>query len=721
MVALVNLNSVTKRLVIGVHDAVALVTIVAIMSCGLPAELAYAYVDPSVMTYTIQAVAGVAVALSAVAGVAFRRTRKALFNLLKIDENANKEIERAVSRVEPNAENVVRPASDFASDGRSEDGGKGDSDAKGAAKVAWPIRFAIAIIVSAFTVGTLLVVAPYELVAASEGSLVYGLHTVWEPVALFGLIVFAVAAIVLSLFWKRGFFVAASLVFSFGLGCWVQAMFLNGGLPLANGMTLDLWDAKKITVLSTLVWLAIIAAPLVVGFKTKRFKAVEGGMVLCSLALIIVQGVGVASLFANAAEDDVPESAEALSSYVMTREGINSVSADKHNVVVFVLDTVDTQFLLDCLEAHPNMLDEYTGFTWYKDSAGSMVPTRYGNVFLLTGVMPEYGEDWETFLKRRYDDNAYLQFIKGAGYSIGLYTDTLGVNWVDDDKARAVYDTTFNIRPLTREERSFNAEGAVRSLTKCALYRDLPWLLKPFFWFYTDEVNRAMVETSTVSTGANNEPYVIDDAKWLDDLQEQGITAADEHAENGSFRFIHLLGTHWPYSLNEVGDFVGTNEVTLDQQTQGTMYGVAEYLRYLKASGAYDNTTIIVTADHGDYYPVYGSLDKPASPIVLYKPAQSADLDAQPLKISNAPVEAHDLLATVLDSMGYADEAAKYGIPVDQIPEDEFRPRRFLATMFNEHDSTRDGDVLEYYIDGYVLDWSHWHFTGEVWNHVDYE
>ena len=35
------------------------------------AAIAWAYVDPSVMTYTIQALAGVAVALSAVAGVAF--------------------------------------------------------------------------------------------------------------------------------------------------------------------------------------------------------------------------------------------------------------------------------------------------------------------------------------------------------------------------------------------------------------------------------------------------------------------------------------------------------------------------------------------------------------------------------------------------------------------------------------------------------------------------
>ena len=65
----------------------------------LPAT-AQAYVDPSVMTYTIQALAAVVVALSAVLGVAFRRSRKVLFRMLKIDENADKIVEGAVHKVD---------------------------------------------------------------------------------------------------------------------------------------------------------------------------------------------------------------------------------------------------------------------------------------------------------------------------------------------------------------------------------------------------------------------------------------------------------------------------------------------------------------------------------------------------------------------------------------------------------------------------------------------
>jgi hypothetical protein len=52
-----------------------------------------AYIDPSVMTYLIQAVAGVVVAVGAVVGIYWRKARKKVSEKLGVDENANKEVE----------------------------------------------------------------------------------------------------------------------------------------------------------------------------------------------------------------------------------------------------------------------------------------------------------------------------------------------------------------------------------------------------------------------------------------------------------------------------------------------------------------------------------------------------------------------------------------------------------------------------------------------------
>lgn len=51
------------------------------------------YIDPSVVTYLIQAVAGVVIAVGAAAGIYFRKAKKKMNEKLGIDENKNKEVE----------------------------------------------------------------------------------------------------------------------------------------------------------------------------------------------------------------------------------------------------------------------------------------------------------------------------------------------------------------------------------------------------------------------------------------------------------------------------------------------------------------------------------------------------------------------------------------------------------------------------------------------------
>ena len=60
---------------------------------------AFAYLDPSVMTYTIQVVAGVIVAVGAVVGIYWRKAKKKGQDKLGIDENAHKEGEEDVGEI----------------------------------------------------------------------------------------------------------------------------------------------------------------------------------------------------------------------------------------------------------------------------------------------------------------------------------------------------------------------------------------------------------------------------------------------------------------------------------------------------------------------------------------------------------------------------------------------------------------------------------------------
>ena len=53
----------------------------------------YGYIDPSVMTYAIQAGAGIVIAIGAFVGLYFRKAKKKVNKKLGIDENKHKEVE----------------------------------------------------------------------------------------------------------------------------------------------------------------------------------------------------------------------------------------------------------------------------------------------------------------------------------------------------------------------------------------------------------------------------------------------------------------------------------------------------------------------------------------------------------------------------------------------------------------------------------------------------
>lgn len=77
------------------------------LTCSLMVAMtmnASAYLDPSVMTYTIQAVAGVVVAVGAVVGVYWRKAKKKVQDSLGMDENAKKTVEEDVVELENSEE-----------------------------------------------------------------------------------------------------------------------------------------------------------------------------------------------------------------------------------------------------------------------------------------------------------------------------------------------------------------------------------------------------------------------------------------------------------------------------------------------------------------------------------------------------------------------------------------------------------------------------------------
>ena len=664
---------------------------------------AQAYVDPSVMTYTIQALAGVAVALSAVFGLVFRRTRRALLKLLNIDENAGKLVEPRVSRIVPSGSvdsdanlrqfvAAVNGVSNAADAQVSNNGG-----------LKWRSRLALSLLVFGALVFTVMIVSPFELIAGNEDSLVYGLADIWPIFIAPAVVIWLFASFALSAFRGRVFNALLLLAAGFILASYCQVLFLNIGLPTADGADVAWSTYTKRAFVSTIVWVAIAVAPLVFSaFNSKRVRFAS--CVACAV-LIFVQSAGVASVTVSSFQ------ARAAKGNTLTEDGMLTVSPKK-NTIVFVLDQYDTVIdLMPALESDPELLDEMTGFTWFQNSTAVITPTREAVPYLLNSLTPSAEHEQGGSDSNPVNKTNYLSEIYRAGYSVGVYDDLV------DPSADYLDGIAFN--DVSRE--SIDVLGSVdvasmyKSLLSCGLLRNLPWAFKPFFWFYTDDINQAMVSSTDSSTyNASNTTYATDDASFATKLHEYGLEASD-NGENGAFRFIHLNGAHNPYVINENEE---TDEnATRQQQAIGAMNIVRDYIRQLKELGLYDDATIVITADHGrySYYNTgdetqpFLSLTETSVPIMLVKPSQSASEAQEPLRTSTVPVSNDDVMPTVASEIE--------GVEVTDgdtnmfATADENRVRYFYQLSKDENG---EHGIVEYEIVGDANDFANWEMTGWI-------
>lgn len=671
-----------RRAAVGLHDAAWAAAAFWALSLGFP-EAALAYVDPSVMTYTIQALAGVAVALSAVLGVAFRRSRRALMRMLHIDENASKQMEPDVFAIDDDAPDAAAVIG--AEDEAAREAKRQLASASAPKPLRWRGRFGRALLASAFLVGTVFVVAPLEVVGQSTFGLLFGFYDILGMVLAAGAAGAVALALLLSALRGRAFDLALGLTAALGIGCYLQALFMNAGLPVADGDYLHLDRFVPIAAISALAWVALIAGAA--ALAVKRPKADRVVALAASAALIVVQAAGVIGV---ATDQRVLDSTQ-HQPIVATHEGLYTLSPDQ-NVVVFVLDTYDQRYLNEALEADPGLLNEFTGFTCFTNSTGSMIPTRYAMPFLMTGRAPDGTQGFKDFARTWFEEGTLLGDLQAQGYEMGIYTDSLGTD------IRNVEPYAMNIHAA--EERPLDAPQMLAVLDRVGLYRDVPWVLKPLFWFSTDDLNKAF----TASGELEKRPYIVDDGRFGHGLRDQGVSLNDE---GKSFRLIHLLGPHKPYSLDEHGNTSPT-PTSREQQARGSLQLVADYLDQMRQLGLYDDAAIIVTADHGNWQLAPEGIIEPTSVIMLVKPPESAEQAAEPVRFSDVPTGHVDYAATLVGLAG--GDASAYGPTVFDIQPGP-RERLYWATTTDWHEDT---DWTEWAINGDVLDWQSWQRTGRV-------
>ena len=178
------------------------------------------------------------------------------------------------------------------------------------------------------------------------------------------------------------------------------------------------------------------------------------------------------------------------------------------------------------------------------------------------------------------------------------------------------------------------------------------------------------------------ETYSLDNEIFYNKVKDNNITKTDDK----TFKFIHLWGAHVPFVYDK--DMNVIENGTYAQNVEACMTMTKEYLDRLKENNVYDNSVIIVMADHGFYHD-----DEPSNrqhPILFIKGKN----ERHEYKVSEAPISFDDLQ----DAYSRLIDGAT-GEDVFDYKEGDERKRRYLYFEYI-HD-----DILEeFYQEGYAGD-----------------
>jgi len=530
--------------------------------------------------------------------------------------------------------------------------------------------------VNFFFVFTIIVFTPYDIFFGNQSEFVFGFSDFWWIMASFGLFIFVILTASFLKLPSRALTVILSLLFSITFCAYIQRMFLNLYITSMVGEALNTGEHPIWSFVNLVLWICVIAGTLVL--LNRKGELWKRSVAMVSSGLIIVQAVALVSLMLTG---DIMAREENL---VLTTDGLYEV-ASEHNIIVFVLDMYDLSYVDIVLAETPDFYDRLDGFTRFENMTSVYSRSYPANSYLLTGLELDeyYIESPEECIDKAFTESTFLPYLKELGYSVDVYTNTAFVGG-------NVQKLADNYKPGVK----VLYFDTVREFLKGSLYLEAPYIAKPFFWFF-NELGTKTVEDNVYS--------VMNEAPMYQKLQEMGLSIGDER---NSYKYIHTLGGHFPYKLNENCEAVD-DEVAAVQQFKGCMKMVYEYLDQMKKLGVYDNSTIVITADHG-FAATIGSLTYPLAPILFVKPAHAA---AQPLRVSRAPVSHTDIFPTIIQEAGGAFESYGSGRPVFSIDENEQRTRIFHNAELNPSDGG-EKELVDYAITGNSEDFSNWERKG---------
>lgn len=395
------------------------------------------------------------------------------------------------------------------------------------------------------------------------------------------------------------------IVFIVFIATYIQGNYLAGALPTLDGSPIIWSDYTKQSLISIGMWLVLIVVNIVLYKKlSKEYTSI---VKYVSLAVFAMLSVSLVSILLTNKEIYVEKG-----SYTATTDNINQISKNQ-NFLMLVVDMADSKTFNNVLK---NMGKEelLKDFTYYPDTLSAYPFTRESIPFMLSGEWFVEQDTFTNYYNDVMDNSKFLKTLRDKNYDINIYESELG--WTNE-KALDVN----NIKAVNFE---IDKSNLFKQEFKYLSFKYLPFNLKKYS--NIESLDYTLCRKSDLDT---NNIYKMENDFVYDELNSL------KTQKNNYFQFLHIDGGHYPWDMNK--DFEKIENGTYEEKIESSIVVIEKYLDRIKESGQYDNSVIIILADHGNngYDPVGRQ-----NPILYIKGINEKNIK---MKVSDKKVSYDDL------------------------------------------------------------------------------
>ncbi len=448
------------------------------------------------------------------------------------------------------------------------------------------------------------------------------------------------------------------------ISIYIEGNYMAGFLPPLDGTSIVWKNFIKESIISLAI-LIIVSTLIFILYKKYNSKMI-GYLKYIGLAIFIM--ISSSLLTTLLTTNALKPKEYAVTS---TIKNINTYS-ENENFIIFLLDAVDSRTFYKVLNTNDEYKDIFNDFTYYPDTMSTYPFTRDSIPFILSGVWNNNEDEFKDYYVKSMNKSPLLKNLYDEKYDVNIYDTEILYNSKNAEKIKNLsFSSDYDEMKFKRQE------------LKYVLFKYLPFYLKKYSKIDTLNFNGTKLSIDGV--------FDLSDTTFNSEYMNDFKTS-----KNNQFKFIHLEGAHVPFNLDK--DLNRISGGTYDQKVESNIVLTGKFLSYLKKNNVYDNSNIIVMADHG--YNMLEAIGR-QNPILFIKGKN----EKHDLKISDKAISYDDLQSAYSDLLDHEKSINLFSDISSK------RSRRYLFYYYGKEDN-----MIEYIQKEKAWDTNSMEKTGKEFN-----